>query len=52
VIIVFGVVALMLGYLFGTSVLWLSGIVLFALGLVLWALGAAGHPFGPRARYR
>jgi hypothetical protein len=52
VIIVFGVIALMLGYLFATPGLWLCGIVLVALGLVLWAVGAAGHAFGPRAHYR
>jgi len=52
VMIVFGVIGLMLGFLFAAPVLWLCGIVLISLGLVLWGLGAARHPFGPRAHYR
>ena len=44
--------ALMLGFLFATPVLWLSGTVLIAVGLALWGLGAARQPVGPGGPYR
>ncbi|MET9857476.1 DUF6131 family protein [Streptomyces sp. NPDC006450] len=49
--IVLGIVLLILGFLFGISILWTLGIILVVIGVVLWVLGAVGHAVGGRRHY-
>ncbi|MFB7114681.1 DUF6131 family protein [Streptomyces sp. NPDC057611] len=49
--IAFGVILLILGFVFGISILWTIGIVLLVIGAVLWVLGALGHAVGGRRHY-
>ena len=48
--IVLGVILLILGILFGLSILAYIGIVLIIVGAVFWILGSTGRPIGGRAR--
>jgi fatty-acid desaturase len=47
--LVAGIIFLLLGLLFGVSILWLLGVVLVAIGAVLWVAGSTGHRVGSRA---
>ncbi|MFI1452447.1 MULTISPECIES: DUF6131 family protein [Streptomyces] len=49
--IVLGVILLILGFVFGISILWTIGLILLLVGLVLWVLGAVGHAVGGRRHY-
>ncbi|MFB7739618.1 DUF6131 family protein [Streptomyces sp. NPDC056112] len=49
--IALGVILLILGFVFGISILWTIGIVLLVIGAVLWLLGALGHAVGGRRHY-
>jgi len=49
--IVFGVLLMLLGSVFGAPMLWTLGMVLTLAGAVLWILGAAGHAAAGRAHY-
>ncbi|MFF4101879.1 DUF6131 family protein [Streptomyces sp. NPDC001903] len=49
--IVLGVILLILGFVFGISILWTIGLILVIIGLVLWVLGAVGHAVGGRKHY-
>ncbi|MDX3771393.1 DUF6131 family protein [Streptomyces sp. NBC_01707] len=49
--IALGVILLVLGFLFGISILWTIGIVLLVIGAILWILGAVGHSVGGRRHY-
>ncbi|MFD8410212.1 DUF6131 family protein [Streptomyces sp. NPDC059650] len=49
--IVLGVILLILGFVFGISILWTIGLILVLIGVVLWVLGAAGHAVGGRKHY-
>jgi hypothetical protein len=49
--IALGVILLILGFIFGISVLWTIGIILVVIGAILWLLGAAGHAVGGRRHY-
>jgi hypothetical protein len=51
VVIALGVILLILGFVFGISILWTIGLILLVVGLVLWLLGAAGHAVGGRKHY-
>lgn len=46
--IVLGVILLILGFVFGISVLWTIGIILLVIGAILWILGAVGRPVAGR----
>lgn len=46
--IVLGAILLILGLLFGISVLTYIGIVLVVLGAIFWILGSTGRPVGGR----
>jgi hypothetical protein len=46
--IVFGVILLILGFVFQIHILWVIGIILLVIGAVLWLLGAVGRPVGGR----
>lgn len=45
---VLGVILLILGVVFGISILTYLGIALLIIGAVLWILGAAGRPVAGR----
>ncbi|MEU8841573.1 DUF6131 family protein [Streptomyces roseus] len=49
--IVLGVILLILGFVFGISILWTIGLILLLVGVVLWVLGAVGHAVGGRRHY-
>ncbi|MFE4424417.1 DUF6131 family protein [Streptomyces sp. NPDC056817] len=49
--IALGVILLILGFVFGISILWTIGIVLLVIGAVLWVLGALGHAVAGRRHY-
>jgi hypothetical protein len=46
--IVIGAILLILGLVFGISILTYIGIVVLVIGAVFWLLGAAGRPVGGR----
>ncbi|MFD7630277.1 hypothetical protein ACFV7Q_30375 [Streptomyces sp. NPDC059851] len=49
--IVLGVILLIIGLVFGISILWTLGLILVLIGVVLWVLGAAGHAVAGRKHY-
>lgn len=49
--LVLGIILLLLGALFGVSILWVIGLVLVVVGGVLWIAGSTGHKVGSRAHY-
>ncbi|MEU6866252.1 DUF6131 family protein [Streptomyces sp. NPDC046876] len=49
--IILGLILLILGFVFGISILWTIGIILLVIGLILWVLGAVGHAVGGRKHY-
>lgn len=46
--IVFGVLLLVLGYIFGIGLLYTIGGILIVVGAILWVLGSTGHPVAGR----
>ena len=46
--IVIGAILLILGLIFGISILTYIGVVLLVIGAVFWLLGRAGRPVGGR----
>jgi Family of unknown function (DUF6131) len=46
--IVLGAILLILGLVFGSSVLTYIGVVVLVIGAVFWLLGATGRPVGGR----
>jgi len=46
--IVLGAILLILGLVFGISILTYIGVVLLVIGAVFWILGSAGRPVGGR----
>ncbi|MGV9250078.1 DUF6131 family protein [Streptomyces sp. NPDC003697] len=49
--ITLGIILLVLGFVFGISILWTIGIILVVIGAVLWIAGALGHAVGGRRHY-
>ncbi|MGH3907359.1 MAG: DUF6131 family protein [Pseudonocardiaceae bacterium] len=49
--IVLGLILLILGFVFGISILWTLGIILLVIGLVLFVAGRLGHAVGGRRHY-
>ncbi len=49
--IVLGLILLILGFVFGISILWTLGIILLVIGLVLFVAGRLGHAVGGRRQY-
>ena len=49
--IILGVILLVLGILFGISILTYIGIILLVVGAIFWILGSTGRPVGGRARW-
>jgi uncharacterized membrane protein HdeD (DUF308 family) len=51
VMIVFGLILLIIGFVLAFKVLWSIGMIVLLVGLVLWALGSMGHAIGGRKHY-
>jgi hypothetical protein len=51
IVIILGVILLILGWVFGISILYTIGAILLIVGVVLWVLGSAGRPVWGRAHY-
>jgi hypothetical protein len=50
-VIILGLILLILGFVFGISILWTIGIILLVVGAVLYLLGATGRAVGGRNHY-
>jgi hypothetical protein len=50
-VFVLGIILLLLGALFGVSILVVIGLILAVVGGVLWVAGSTGHRVGTRAHY-
>jgi hypothetical protein len=50
-VIILGLILLILGFVFGISILWTIGIILLVVGAVLYLLGATGRAIGGRRHY-
>jgi Family of unknown function (DUF6131) len=50
-VFVLGIILLLLGAIFGVSILVVIGLVLAVVGGVLWIAGSTGHRVGTRAHY-
>jgi hypothetical protein len=46
-----GIVLLILGALFGISILWTLGVILIVVGVIFWILGALDRPVYGRRHY-
>jgi len=46
--LILGLILLVLGWLFGISILTTIGVILILIGAVLWVANAAGHGVGGR----
>ncbi len=49
--VVLGIVLLIVGIVFGVSILYTLGIVLVVVGAILYLLGSTGHAIGGRNHY-
>lgn len=49
--IALGVVLLVIGFVFGVSILWTLGVAVIVIGVILFVLGSAGHAVGGRRHY-
>ncbi|MGW4117941.1 hypothetical protein [Nocardia sp. NPDC004711] len=49
--IILGLILLIVGIVFGLSILTTVGVVLMLVGAVAWLLGMAGRPIGGRSHY-
>jgi fatty-acid desaturase len=51
IIVAFGLILLIIGYVLAVKILWSIGVILLLIGLVFWVLGALGHAVGGRKHY-
>ena len=49
--LILGLILLVLGFIFGISILWTLGIILLIVGAVLWILGSTGRAVGGRRHW-
>ena len=49
--LILGLILLILGFIFGISILWTIGIILLLVGAVLWILGSTGRAVGGRRHW-
>jgi hypothetical protein len=49
--LILGLILAVIGFIIGSSILWIIGIVLIVVGAILWIAGAAGHRVGGRAHW-
>jgi hypothetical protein len=49
--IALGIILLILGFVFGISILWTIGVILLVVGVILFLLGRTGHAVGGRSHW-
>jgi hypothetical protein len=49
--ILLGLLLLVLGFVFGISILWTIGVILIVIGAILWLLGSMDRAVGGRRHY-
>jgi hypothetical protein len=50
-VMVFGVVLLLIGFIAGIPILWTIGVILVVVGAILFLMGSAGRAVGGRRHY-
>jgi hypothetical protein len=51
IVIIFGLILLLIGFVTGIPFVWTIGMIVLVVGLVLWVLGATGRAVGGRKHY-
>jgi len=51
IVIIFGLIFLVIGFVTGITIVWTIGVIVLVVGLVLWLLGSVGHAIGGRRHY-
>jgi hypothetical protein len=47
----FGLILMLIGFIFGIPLLWSIGVIALLAGLILWFVGSLGHAVGGRRHY-
>jgi hypothetical protein len=50
-VMIFGLILLIIGFVLKIGLLWTLGIIVLLIGLLFWLLGAMGHAVGGRRHY-
>ncbi len=51
IVIIFGLILLLIGFVTGIPIVWTIGMIVLVVGLVLWVLGSMGRAVGGRKHY-
>jgi fatty-acid desaturase len=51
IVIIFGLILLLIGFVTGVPIVWTIGVIVLVVGLALWLLGSLGHAIGGRHHY-
>ncbi len=51
IMIVFGLILLVIGFVTGIPIVWTVGMIVLVVGLALWVLGSMGHAVRGRRHY-
>lgn len=51
IVIIFGLILLLIGFVTGIAIVWTIGVIVLVVGLALWLLGSMGHALGGRRHY-
>jgi uncharacterized membrane protein HdeD (DUF308 family) len=51
IVIIFGLILLLIGFVTGIAIVWTVGVIVIVVGLALWLLGSMGHAIGGRRHY-
>jgi len=51
IVIIFGLILLLIGFVTGIAIVWTIGVIVLLVGLALWILGSLGHAVGGRHHY-
>jgi len=51
IVIIFGLILLLIGFVTGIAIVWTIGVIVLVVGLALWLLGSLGHAVGGRHHY-
>jgi hypothetical protein len=49
--LILGLILAVIGFVIGSSILWIIGIVLIVVGAILWIVGATGREVGGRRHW-
>ena len=50
-LIIFGLIFLLIGFVTGIALVWTIGVIVLVIGLILWLLGAMGHAVRGRRHF-